>query len=101
MCAIFCKINYDFLILTLYEYTERYMLINYNKSMVSLSILKHFIATSIDTPLFNVKYLAIYKVQMHVSAISKLLYGCASVQGLNPLAKARGLSSCTDAQPIQ
>ena len=64
-------------------------------------MLKLFFAPSIDTPLFNVKYLANYKVQMHVSTISKLLYGCASVQGSNPLAKARGLSSCTDAQTIQ
>ena len=30
--------------------------------------------------MFNVNYLAMYKVQMHVSAISMLLYGFASVR---------------------
>ena len=29
--------------------------------------------------MFNVKYVAMHKVQMHAAAISKLLYGFASV----------------------
>ena len=32
--------------------------------------------------MFNVNYLAMHKVQMHTEAISKLLYGVASVQAI-------------------
>ena len=39
-----------------------------------------FIAHFIEIPMFNVKYLAMYKVQMHGGAIRKLLYGFASVR---------------------
>ena len=51
--------------------------------------------------MFNIKYLAMDKVQMHAGAISKLLYGFASVWAINPLTKARGITSRTDAQTIQ
>ena len=39
-----------------------------------------------------------HKVQMHAGAISKLLYGFASVREDNPRAKSRALSSHTDAK---
>ena len=48
----------------------------------------------------NVKYIAMHKMQMQVRAIMKLTYSFASVRD-NPLTKARGLSSRTDAQTIQ
>ena len=52
-------------------------------------------------PLVNVKYLAMYKVQKHAGAISKLLFYVGRIMvGNNPLVKARGLSSRTDAQTI-
>ena len=41
-----------------------------------------------------------HSVQMNAGAISKLLYGVASVRGDNPHAKARGLSTRTDAHTI-
>ena len=41
-----------------------------------------FIASSIDILMFNFKYLALHKVQMWTDAISKLLYGFASVQAI-------------------
>ena len=61
----------------------------------------HIIASSIDISMFNVKYLAMHTVQVHAGAIRKVLYGLCFYTGDNPLAKARGLSSCTDAQTIQ
>ena len=51
--------------------------------------------------MFNVKYLAIHKVQMHAGALSKLLYGFVFCTGDNLHAKARGLSTCTEAQTMQ
>ena len=51
--------------------------------------------------MFNDIYLAMHKVQMHAGAISKLLYGFASVREDNPRAKSRALSSHTDAKNIQ
>ena len=54
-----------------------------------------FIAPFIDIPMFNIKCLAMHKVQVHAGAISICL--CT---GDNPLAKACGLSSCTHAQTI-
>ena len=41
-----------------------------------------FIASSIDILMFNFKYLPLHKVQMSADAISKLLYGFASVQAI-------------------
>ena len=49
----------------------------------------------------NVKYLAMHKVQVYAGAKSTVLYGLFVCMGDNPLAKARGLSSHTDAQAIQ
>ena len=40
------------------------------------------IAPFIDIPMFNIKYLAMHKVQMQAGVISKLLYGFASVQAI-------------------
>ena len=48
-----------------------------------------------------IKYLAMHKVKMHAGARIKLLYGLCNCTGDNPLAKARGLSSRTDAQTLQ
>ena len=46
-------------------------------------------------------YLAMHLyVQLYAGAISKLLYGFGSVREDSPLAKARGLSSLTEAQTI-
>ena len=61
-----------------------------------------FISTFIS-PMFYINYLTIYKVQMHANTctIIKLLFGLCVCMGDNPLAKARGLSSHTDAQTIQ
>ena len=56
--------------------------------------------TYIDIQKFNIKYLVMYKVQMHTGVISKLEYGSCVCTGDNPLADARGLSSRTDAQTI-
>ena len=53
-------------------------------------------APLIDIPMFNIKYLAMHKVQMHTGAISKLLHGFASVRVINHL-----LSSGIYAQTIQ
>ena len=46
--------------------------------------------------MFNLKYLAMDKVQMHADAMSKLLYGFASVWAINPLTKAHELTSLTN-----
>ena len=59
-----------------------------------LRVNAHFI----DVQMFNVIYLAMRKVKMHAGAISKLLYGFASVREDNPRAKSRRLSSRTDAK---
>ena len=40
-----------------------------------------FIAPSIDISMFNVKFFTMYQVKMLAGAISKLLYGFASVRG--------------------
>ena len=54
-----------------------------------------------NQPMLYIKYLAIHKVQMHAGARRKLLYGLCICTSDNPLAKARGLSSRTDAQTMQ
>ena len=59
------------------------------------------IAPFIDIPMFNVTYLAMHKVQMQAGAISKLLYDLCICKRNNPLDKASGLSSHTDARTIQ
>ena len=46
-----------------------------------LFLLRTF-APFIDIPISNVKYLKMYKVQMHVGTISMSLYGFASVRDL-------------------
>ena len=40
--------------------------------------------------MFNIKYLAMDKMQMHAGALSMLLYGFATVWAINPLIKAHG-----------
>ena len=57
-------------------------------------------AQNVDSQKFNIKYLVMYKVQMHTGAKSKLDYGSCVCTGDNPLADARGLSSRTDAQTL-
>ena len=42
-------------------------------------MIKDLIAPFIDIPMFNIKYLSMHKEQMHAGALSKLLYGFASV----------------------
>ena len=62
------------------------------------------IAPLSDIPIFYAEYLTMYTVHIHAGAIGSLLYGlcvCKGDNGDNPLAKARGLSSRTYAQPIQ
>ena len=53
--------------------------------------------------MFNVKYLTTQNVQMLTGAISKLLYGFASVWAIihSPIQVITGLYSRTDAQTIQ
>ena len=43
-----------------------------------------------------IKYLTMHKAQIHAGAIRKLLYELCVCMGDHPLAKARGLSSCTE-----
>ena len=43
-------------------------------------MLLHFIAPLSDIPMYNIKYLTMLKVHMHVGAIIQLLYGCAYVR---------------------
>ena len=38
----------------------------------------------IDFPMFYIKYLTVYNVQMHVGAIRQLLYGCAYIHTHKP-----------------
>ena len=45
----------------------------------SIGLQMALIALFIDTPMCNIKFLAMHKVQMHAGATSKILYGFASV----------------------
>ena len=44
--------------------------------------LRDIIAPFIDIPMLNVKYLSIRTVQMHTGALSKLVYGFASIRAI-------------------
>ena len=51
------------------------------------------IALFIDNPMFNVKYLAMHKVQMHAGAVSKLVYGSFIESSLFGILLPRPLSN--------
>ena len=70
--------------------------------MVTKLQISHIIAPLSDIPMFYIKYLTMQKVHMHACWCEKavIVWLCVCT-GDNPLAKARGLSSCTYAQTIQ
>ena len=57
--------------------------------------LLHLILVNVGIPMFYIKNLTMYKVQMHAGAIRKLLYDLCDYTGDNPLDLSRGLFSRT------
>ena len=49
--------------------------------------------------MFNIKYLVMYRVQMHAGAVSWLEYRSCVCTGDNPLADSRGLSTVQTHKP--
>ena len=75
--------------------------VNNNIGKKILNLYWNIIGPYIDIQMFNFKYPTMNRMQVLAGAISKLLYGfCACTDNI-PLAKACGLSFCTDAQTTQ
>ena len=49
---------------------------------MSTHVRSSIIEPFIDSPMFNVRYFAMHKVQLHAGAISELLYGFSPVRAI-------------------